>query len=262
VRRPLWQGKYSSEYTEGIGLEMVDGGVLERVTMSGITVERAIALIFVRLGNRARLHKPDAPKPGVGKLRDVVISNLIARGARHNGCIITGIPGHPIENLTLRDIRITFEGGGKLPDATRLVAEMEEEYPSAWKFGRLPAYGLFVRHVNGLTLDNVQLAWEEPDYRPALICDDVRNVNVNNLQTAAVTGGAETIRLNDVSMVLIRGCVAPEGGVEFLKASGKQDGISVIGNDLHRASRAFSVPDASNFRAFFEAANRMPATKE
>ena len=262
VRRPLWQGEGSSEYTEGIGLQMVDGGVLERVTMSGITVEGAIAPIFVRLGNRARPFKPDAPRPGVGKLRDVVISNLIARGARHNGCIITGIPGHAIENLTLRDVRITFEGDGKLPDATRQVAEMEEEYPSAWKFGRLPAYGLYVRHVNGLTLDNVQLDWEKPDYRPALICNDVRNLNVNNLQTAAVTGGAETIRLNDVSTALIRGCIAPAGGVEFLSASGKLDGISVIGNDLHRASRAFLISDASNLRTFFETGNRLPATKQ
>jgi len=261
VRRPLWQGERSSEYTEGIGLEMVDGGVLERVTLSGITVEGAVAPVFVRLGNRARLFKPDAPKPGVGKIRDVVISNLIARGARHNGCIITGIPGHLVENLTLRDVRITFEGGGKLPDATRQVDEMEAKYPSAGGFGRLPAYGLYVRHVNGLTLDNVQLDWEKPDYRPALICDDVRNVNINNLQTAAVTGGAETIRLNNVSTVLIRGCMAPDAGVEFLRASGKLDGISVIGNDLHRASRAFSIPDNSKQRAFFEAANRMPATK-
>jgi hypothetical protein len=262
VRRPLWKGERSSEYTEGIGLQMVDGGVLERVTMSDITVEGAVAPIFVRLGNRARPFKTDAAKPGVGKLRDVVISNLIARGARHNGCIITGIPGHAIENFTLRDVRITFEGGGKLPDATRQVAELAEEYPGAWKFGRLPAYGLYVRHVNGLTLDNVQLDWEKPDYRPALICDDVRNLNVNNLQTTAVTGGAETMRLKDVSTVLIRGCIAPEGGVEFLNASGKLDGISVIGNDLHRASRAFSIPGDSNLRAFFETANRLPAAKQ
>jgi hypothetical protein len=262
VRRPLRPGFANSEYTQGIGLGMVDGGILERVTMSNITVEGAVAPIFVRLGNRAQQYKPDLPKPGVGKLRDVVISNLIARGARHNGCIITGIPGHLIENLILRDIRIVFEGGGKLPDATRKVAELAEESPSAWKFGRLPVYGLYVRHVNGLTLDNVQLDWEKPDYRPALICDDVRNLNVNNLQAVAVKGGAETIRLNDVTTALIRGCIAPEGGVGFMSASGRLDGISVIGNDLHRAGRAFSLPEAINPRAFFEAANRMPATKD
>ncbi len=261
VRRPLWKGMHSTEYTEGIGLQMVDGGVLERVTLSGITVEGAIAPIFVRLGNRARPHTPDAPKPAVGKLRDVVISNLIARGTRHNGCIITGIPGHDVENLTLRDVRITFEGDGRLPDANRQVAELETEYPSAWKFGRLPAYGLYIRHANGVTLDNVQLDWEKADYRPALICNDVRNLNVNNLQPTAIAGGCETIRLNDVSNVLIRGCVAPAAGVEFLSASGKLDGISVIGNDLRRASRAFSISESSDLRAFFETANRLPAAK-
>jgi hypothetical protein len=262
VRRPLRPGHCKGDYTEGIGLEMVDGGVLERITLSNITVEGAITPIFLRLGNRARQYKPDLPKPGVGRLRDVVISSLVARGARHNGCLITGIPGHLIENLTLRDVRITFEGGGKLPDATRQVAEMAEEYPASWMFGRLPAYGLFARHVNGLTLDNVRFDWEKPDYRPALICDDVRNLNVNNLQAAAVTGGAETIRLNDVSTALIRGCIAPEGGVGFLSAAGKLEAISAIGNDLHRAGRAFAVPEALNPRVFFETANRMPAAKD
>lgn len=263
IRGPLQKGLCNSDYTESaIALEMVDGGVLERVAISNIAIERPATPIFLRLGNRARLYKPDASKPGVGMLRDVVISNVVARGARHNGCLITGIPGHLIENVTLRDIRITFEGGGKLPDATRQPAELAEEYPAAWKFGRLPAYGLYVRHVNGLTLDNVQLAFDKPDYRPALICNDVRNLNINNLQAAAVKGGSETIRLNDVNSSLIRGCVAPEGAVGFMSAGGKLAGITVIGNDLSRAGYAFSIPDALQQRVLFQAANRMPPSKD
>lgn len=256
VRRPLWQTSGQAHYTEGIGIEMVDGGTLERVTMSNIVVEGARAAIFIRLGNRARPYTSDAPKPGMGVLRDVTISNIIARGTSTTGCSITGIPGQYVENVTLRDLRIIYEGGGKLPDATRQPQELPEEYPCCWMFGRLPAYGLYVRHVKGLTLENVQFDWEQPDYRPALICDDVYNLNVNGLQAAAVKGGSDMIRLHDVDTAMIRGCVAPEAGVGFLSASGNTKSISIIGNDLSRSERPLTLSDTVRAEEIFEAANR------
>ncbi len=258
VRRPLRKGHCNSDYTQGINIATVDGGVLERVSLSNITVEGAVAAVYMRLGHRGRPYMPGAPKPDVGTFRDVVISNLIARGTRHNGCSITGLTEHALQNVTLRNVQISFEGGGKLPDATREVPEMAEKSPTAFMFGRLPAYGLYVRHVDGLNLDNVQLGFDQPDYRPALICEDVRRLSIHNLQAAAVSGGAETIRLNDVEGALVTGCVAPQPGVPFMWLGGKASSISVIGNDLSRASRAFLLPEALDSGMFFEAANRMP----
>jgi len=148
----------------GIALELVDGGALERVTISNIVIEGTMAPIFMRLGNRARPAKPSDPKPPVGTFRDVAISNVIATGASPLGCAISGIPGHPIENVTLSNIHIAFAGGGKA--FTGDVPEEEDKYPECKMFGPLPAYGFFVRHVKNVRLRDVELTSATPDPRP------------------------------------------------------------------------------------------------
>ena len=97
----------------GIALETVDGGILDRVAISNITVQGVSTPIFLRLGNRARPFTENGPKPEVGALRNVLLSHIVATGASNVGCSITGVPGHPVENVSLYDIQITFDGGGK-----------------------------------------------------------------------------------------------------------------------------------------------------
>ena len=46
-------------------------------------------------------------------------------------------------------------------------------YPEATMFGKLPAHGLYCRHVRGLTLTDVRLLTDKPDERHALVLDDV-----------------------------------------------------------------------------------------
>ena len=48
-------------------------------------------------------------------------------------------------------------------------------------FGELPAWGLYVRHVDGLTLNNVSLRIKAPDYRPAIVLDDVLQFKTEEL---------------------------------------------------------------------------------
>lgn len=57
------------------------------------------------------------------------------------------------------------------------VPEQIDAYPEFHMFGELPAWGLFVRHVDGLTLDNVVMSVRDPDYRPSIVAsDDVHNL--------------------------------------------------------------------------------------
>lgn len=164
----------------GIALDLVDGGQLDRVTISNITMDKVNYPIHLRLGNRARPYSKDAPKPGIGSFRNVVLSNIIATNASKGGCMISGIPNGHIENVTLSNVRMEFSGGGTKEDAARKIEEKENaECPEAGTFGVLPAYGLFCRHVKGLRLDNVQLVVQTPDARPALVFDDASDVTVD-----------------------------------------------------------------------------------
>ncbi|MBN2314308.1 MAG: glycoside hydrolase family 28 protein [Sedimentisphaerales bacterium] len=170
---------YDTGYS-GIGLMTVDGGTLDRVTISNITMTNVKVPIFIRLGNRAR-PIPGMEPTGVGALRNVIISNVQADGADKMGCSITGIPGHFVENVTLENIRIRFQGGGSREDAERKVPEKERSYPSGRMFGPLPAYGLYCRHVQNLRLHNIDFQFENDDQRPAIVCDDVHNLDLFGL---------------------------------------------------------------------------------
>lgn len=187
----------------GIALEMVDGSSMDRVLVTNITMTDTGNPIFVRLGNRGRPYLAKGPgggkgtfvmeegmqRPGVGTLRNVVLSNVIATGADHIGCPISGIPGHPIENLTLRNISISAAGGGGRELIERDVPEVEEGYPTYRMFGTTPAYGFYCRHVRNLLLSHIQLTYNQPEHRPALVCDDVDGLRLLDFQAEAPLAG-------------------------------------------------------------------------
>ena len=129
------------DYCRGLALESVDGGLLEDVTITNITMRDITnAPIFLYLGNRARGPKETTT---VGALRRVMISNVVVYNADSRyGSIISGIPGHPIEDLKLSNIRIHYQGGGTKEQAALAPPERETflillsaQKPSHWPSG-------------------------------------------------------------------------------------------------------------------------------
>jgi hypothetical protein len=70
-------------------------------------------------------------------------------------------------------------------------------------FGILPAYGLYARHVRGLSLHNVHFDLASPDLRPALVCDDVEDLDLLGFRAAAHPKGECLARLRKVRRVNI-----------------------------------------------------------
>ena len=162
----------------GIALEIVDGGVMECVNVSGVTMNKVGAPVFVRLGNRARPFQEGTGKPGMGRLRNVIISNVQATGAGKTGCSITGLPKHLVEHVTLENVRLWFDGGGTREDAQRAVPELPDKYPEFSMFGVLPAYGFYCRHARKLTFHNVEVYAAGEEARLPLVTEDVEDVTV------------------------------------------------------------------------------------
>lgn len=188
----------------GIALEIVDGGTMDRIVISNITMNNIGAPIFMRLGNRARPFKKEMETPGIGAMRNITISNIEATGANPTGCAISGLPEAKIENVTLSNIRLSFEGGGTKSDTEREIPEKPAAYPEYSMFGRLSAYGLYCRHVKGLKLLNIQLQLEKPDQRHAVVLEDVEDALVDCMDAPISPDTDESIRLADVKDVFIR----------------------------------------------------------
>jgi len=170
------------DYSRGIALESVDGALLEDVTITNITMrEITNAPIFMRLGFRGRGPKETTT---VGALRRINISNVVVYNAGAAiSSIIAGIPGHPIEDITLSNIRIYSFGGGTVAQAAREIPEKDDAYPEPTMFGDTPSCGFFIRHVKGLRVDRISLSYLKDDLRAAFVLNDVSDAQFARIVT-------------------------------------------------------------------------------
>jgi polygalacturonase len=172
-------------YCRGLALESVDGALLEDVTISNITMRNIInAPIFIRLG--ARMRGPDTIP--VGQCRRIIIENVVAWNVDpKQGTIISGLPGHDIEDIQLSNIRIYYKGGGPKDSINRNVSEFEKEYPEPSRWGTMPSYGFFVRHVKNFKMHDVQTSFVNAEPRPAFFLDDVKGAVLYDIQAQKET---------------------------------------------------------------------------
>jgi polygalacturonase len=162
----------------GIALYSVDGGDLRNVSISDITMDGVVVPISIRLGARLKTFREgDQPRQTPGKLRDVTIKNVSAKNIEMIGMLINGIPGFPVEALTLENIQLELPGGGTAEAANVQLPEKEEAYPEFDMFGKsMPAYGIYARHLRDVKFQNVRTTVKTPDARPAKIFVDVEGV--------------------------------------------------------------------------------------
>ncbi len=183
-----------------VKLQLVDGGRLENVELSRLVMDRVGGPFFIRLGNRGREYKRNTGqifaagvKPEgvpVGTLRNVRIKDIVATVSDttpdRTGIMITGIPGHRVENVSFENVRITFPGGGPADAVGRAVPEDIARYPEQFFFGVLPSWGLYLRHVDGIVFKNVALDSAAPDPRAPVVLDDVLNYDPSGLRINGV----------------------------------------------------------------------------
>ncbi|RPH33415.1 glycoside hydrolase family 28 protein, partial [bacterium] len=185
----------------GLALEEVDGGIMENISISNLTMMNVDDYpIYITLGRRNR--GPDSLT--LGTVRKISISNVIASGVdTMSGIHITGLPGRPVEGIRLQNIRLSYKGGGAKADADRVPPELDRGYPEPRRIGITPGYGLFARHVNGLELSDVHLEFEQEDLRPAIVCVDVDGLEIRHFK-AETASGVPVARFENVKGLLVR----------------------------------------------------------
>lgn len=199
------------EACQGFALESVDGAQLEDVSITNITMRDLVGPpIFLRLG--ARMRGPAGV--AVGKIRRVSISNVVCSNAASEiSSIVSGIPGHEIDDVRISNVLIEHLGGGTKETGARRLAEKEKEYPEPKMFGETPSHGFFVRHVKGIELDRVKIECEKKEERPAFVLEDVQDAEFVGVRVP-VSAGQATFVLRDVKDFRLHRC-RPLGDVEI-----------------------------------------------
>jgi Glycosyl hydrolases family 28 len=217
--------KVYDTYRSAIALESVDGGILEDVDIRNVTATNTGNAIFIRLGHRnkdsvisklRRVHissvkvfipknKPDKGYPMEGPLSDFP-HNMFPSS-------VTGLPGHPVEDIVLDNIDVTYPGGANkdsayLPlDSLTSIKDNIASYPEFSMFGELPAWGFYARHATGLTMSNIKIRFQEEDFRSAMVFDDVNGLKLQKIQVATgnhipvlVLSNAKKVIMNNISL--------------------------------------------------------------
>ena len=152
----------------GIGIQCVDGGRIDDVTVRNVNIEGYHVPISIRLGRR---HAPVSGKETY--LRNVLIENVTAIAEGPTASSIVGSKGLEIENVTLRNVRLTLTGGVTAADVSAVFPN-EKDYPSPMMFRSiLPVSGLYVNHARNICLIDVDFRQLDADARPLLNSDRV-----------------------------------------------------------------------------------------
>lgn len=193
--------KVYNTFRSALTIACPDGGIVEDIFVDSLYAYNTGNPIYLRIGSRWNNKR-------IGELKNVTIQNFYAEitadkpdaSYPYEGPIednprnispssIVGLDNMKIDNIILRNIEISYPGGGNPNYAYRGVTkeelesipEMAEAYPEFSQFKELPAWGFFIRNTNNITLDNIKLIARKKDYRPAIVFDKVQGDKLKNV---------------------------------------------------------------------------------
>lgn len=154
----------------GFSWESVDGGTVENILATDIRIVRAWSPFFLRLEKRGRVKPGDPPAP-IGTIRRIVFERITGEDNGPRGSYFLGIPEKCISDIVLRDIDLKARVTQKPLVREDQIGEMYGVYPDAHMIddiGDAPAFGLWARHVDNLTLVRYRVTPDGPEPRPFL----------------------------------------------------------------------------------------------
>lgn len=174
----------------GLKIQMNEGGEMKNMLFSNLVMKNVPRPIFMTFcQQRAGVDSPMEMLP-MKAMHGFIFNGIIADNSAldKDSCIfITGMPGHNIENIQLTNIHFTVSGGGTTEDANKkdikeyTLDVLGDWWPEFHLVGTLPASGVYARHIDGLSMQNVHIETKSEDMRKPVVFEDVSNSNVSNV---------------------------------------------------------------------------------
>ena len=237
----------------------------ENITFSNLIMKNVTGPISIGLDSSRRRQGAAGAEPVIGVVRNIAFNGIratvVAQGRQHTDlawpqnfrpgetrtCIVlNGVGNEFLEEISFTDVHVAYEGGGTRAEAIREVPKMAGEY---FEIGTPPAYGIYARNVRGLTLHNVRLTVPGPEFRPAVIFDNVMDATVNGLSATGNPQSDALLRFVDTRYVLLTASRVLTPVDTFLRLVGPAcTAITVDGGDLSQAHRplTFGVGATAN----------------
>jgi polygalacturonase len=180
---------------------------------------------------------------------DLPFESVFRDGERRTCITINGAgPDDVLEDISLTDVHVTYEGGGTMEEAQREVPAIAGEY---FEIGTPPAWGVYARNVRGLTMSNVRLEVTKADARPAVVLDGVRDATLSAVAAAGTANGATPVfRIRQGKDILLSATRVLTRAAVLLQAEGEQtEAITVDGGDLSKTERMLVLGGGASDKA-------------
>jgi hypothetical protein len=120
-------------------------------------------------------------KPGntVGR---VTVTDLTAVGVYRSALSVESWADSPITNVVVRNARVEFDGGRQAAEAGQAVRGPGVDARP------LPAWGLFARNVEALTLEDVRFGVAQADFRPVVVAENVKALTLDQFRYPTIPG--------------------------------------------------------------------------
>lgn len=106
-----------------------------------------------------------------------------------------------IRNIVFNDVHVLVKGGNPLSDTAATPPELGVGQYNASNLKVQPSYGLWARHVQGLTITNSSFNVEQPDGRYAIMLDDVHGARISDVKLVKAADNNIAIRLKNATGV-------------------------------------------------------------
>lgn len=165
----------------GIVILGVDGGLVENINISNIIMTDVLNPIFIRVGKRFL-----NPENNPSVMRHITIQNIQVESRSVIPSVIAGLEESPLEDIKLSNIRISVPitvNSDSLKTFPLIVKEDLKGYPeNRLTFGfKIPAAAFYIKHVKGITMNDISIKYADSEARPAFLIDDVKGIRLKNV---------------------------------------------------------------------------------
>jgi len=171
----------------GIDLAAVDGGTLRHCLFSNIVMEGVESPFCLRLGNRnsSKMESTygacadEIQEERFSRLEHIVFDNIDARDLGPYTSPITGFAGHPIRDITFRNITLRNTRPPKPEEQAKPYERNTRSYPGSRSTGHIPSSGFFFDWVEGVNLENIRVYAAGGDARPVYEFRNAKDVAID-----------------------------------------------------------------------------------
>jgi len=112
-----------------------------------------------------------------------------------------------IKNIEFNDVHILVKGGNPASDTAAAPPELGVGQYNVANLKIQPSYGLWARHVKGLTIKDCSFNYEKRDSRYALFLNDVVGAKISSVKMVRANDNSSVIKLKNSSNVSIKNTV-------------------------------------------------------